>query len=174
MNSILYIKGEGKKSCIGYYDKQCCQVKHLKLNYSAYQVMEKLSNSLQLDFRACQKVVTLNHGFYQKVPVLIELHRLLLFPTLSPKDSTCIWLNYYAIQKISASGSHETRISFVIRESFAAMMIRNGLSDEPEKMSYVEIFPYNIRMIKSQMQRCQIIHEFVFKNRKNMIAAISK
>ena len=68
----------------------------------------------------------------QKVPILLS-KQILLFPTHSPKQKECVWVNYYAIASIERY-HHETLI----------------LLNDTSKL----IVKSSIRSIKEQIKRC--------------------
>ena len=81
---------------------------------------------------ACKSLLNIN----QKVPLLIsELTLEIWFPILSSKNKDNIWLNYNEILSYKATQDNKTIFKF-----------KNGYTYE---------IPFNSRIIKNQMMRCE-------------------
>lgn len=153
MDNILMIEGCDAGSIIHYIEDH--HVMKKQVHDESVVIMEKLLHAFYHTFESNQYLVYRQHGYYQKVPLLIDFNKYLFFPTHGRKEKLCCWINYYCIEKIKKTADG-TQIQFTNH-----YLMNNG------KMSEM-ILDVDIRVLRKQMQRCKMIHESYAKCHKDL------
>lgn len=128
------------------------QVKIKKSSSKASKMIYGLAHSYYRPVLSTMKLIEEKHGYHQKIPVLIEFDRLLLFPTVSMKDPSCCWVNYYCVADVKGT-KKKTQLSFY----------DHNILDERRKVCFSYALNVDKRVITRQMKRCQEIHSRMVK-----------
>ena len=166
---IYFIKGNDEECTIIYEDLMWGRVETEHIDCSALKLIKAICAHHELDFDGCRKAVSVNHGFKQKIPVFIKENWLLLYPLTALRDKNSIWINYYAVRRISGNAEQST-LAFGRRASFSERMIQRALAkpDQPKsKASYS--FAFDVRMIRQQTERCRRVDDFVKQRRYEIL-----
>ena len=166
---IYFIQGNDEECTIIYEDVKWGRVETEHADCSALKLIKELCAHHELDFDGCRKAVSMNHGFKQKIPVLIKENWLLLYPLKSLRDKDCIWINYYAVRRISGNAEQST-LEFGRRASFSERMIQRALARPDQSKSKASYsFAFDVRMIRQQTDRCRRVDDFVKQRRYKIL-----
>lgn len=145
MNNIFMIIGREDGCEIIYTLNSQISVKRSRCKAS--KMIYGLAHSYYRPLLPTMKLIGKKHGYHQKIPVLIEYNRLLLFPTISMKDPCCCWINYYCVEDFKGNEG-KTSILF-----YDHCIVQN---EHAVKLYYV--LQADKRVIRAQMKRCYEIH----------------
>lgn len=159
MNNILLVVGN-EKGCEIFFT----------LDHDLYKVFAPVHSTKVIEmilgyyYRSLEgniKQIQNSFNFNQKVPVFIDVNRMLFFPTITKNNRECCWINYYCISSVRKS-KRNTIIKFY-DHSF--------LNPHSEVLFEYE-FPFEVRSIRNQMKRCEMIHKnFILQTRNLEVLA---
>lgn len=164
---IYFIQGTKNGCTIIYEDLNDGKVHTKSFTCSCLKLLKALCIQYELDFDGARKAIAINHGYKQKIPIYIKENGLLLYPLNSLRDKANIWINYYAVRKISGN-DEQTMISFGRYHSFSQRMIYKALSRQVTL--HTKAFDYDVRIIRKQMERCRCIDDFVKQDRNEILS----
>ena len=145
MTHIFMITGN-KNGCEIVYS----QNQEIKTSVSQCKASKMIYQMARAHYRPVMPTVNLikkMYGYSQKVPVLIEYNRILFFPTISMRDPSCCWINYYCVTDIKGN-KEKTEITFC----------EYSIVQRKHAQQWSCVLPIDKRVIKKQMKRCHEIH----------------
>lgn len=154
MKQILLIIGKKNGSDIIYTENYKIIVQ--SSSCSSLQVVFELGNQFYRPAVATMKLIRGKCGIYQKVPYLIEMNRLLLFPTMGLKNKECCWINYYCIKDLRTinGGTEFTFYDYSIMKCV--------------DLNFKYYLPIDRRTIVGQMKRSKLVHEDYLSDKKDI------
>lgn len=145
MYNILYIAGCKEGSEVIYTKNDQLHKEIISMHPS--KIIEKIMVCYYRTLKGNTQLIGKHFDFHQKVPVFIDYHRHLFFPTISKDDKECCWINYYCVFDVKGR-KRSTNIVFY----------EHSIINRKKKILMEKEFPYDARVIRKQMNRCKEIH----------------
>ncbi|WP_294561104.1 competence protein ComK [uncultured Traorella sp.] len=152
MTHIFMIMGNENGCEIIYTQNH--EVKIMKSKCRVNKMVYQMAHAYYRPVLPTLKLIKKIHGYSQKVPVLIEYDRLLLFPTISMKDPSCCWINYYCVADIKGN-----------KEKTTIFFGEYSIVQKKYTQCWSCVLPIDKRVIRKQLQRCHEIHSQFRKDR---------
>ena len=145
MGNLLYVRAMEKGCEVAYTDKNHEVITSIK-NVRLKRWLNELGKFYNQPVKETTKLVAKKYGYHQKVPSIIKMNEILLFPTVALNDHECYLINYYCVNKYHKDNVG-TRIKFHDHNEYVNIPLKYEVS-----------VPFDRRIIKNQMQRCQKLH----------------
>jgi len=109
-------------------------------------VIEEICNRYGMSGYGSIQAIKQTLKIHQKCPILVHpILQIYLFPTVSMKDQSCIWINSKRIQKL-INHDYQTEIKFIDHTSILCNV--------------------GIRSIKKQINRCEMMEKSIIEHYK--------
>ena len=156
---IYFIKDTVQGCVVFYENSHNKELKSKEYDCTPSKFVNRLCRYYETDFNGCRNAVRENYGYTQKIPIYIANQNCLLFPLTAIKGRSCVWINYYAIKRITAPDVHVSEIEFKTSCSFSERIIGRALYgfDYKPKEGFSYRFEVSSRVIRRQMSRCHAI-----------------
>jgi len=134
-----------------HYDRLSKQTILIGLESRSYQgkpldLLERWANSLGCGVRGSYCAFKRQLSIKQKIPVLIDPFRqIYFFPTLSPTNLECYWINASQIKSIKSKGL-ESEIMFKDQRSLVLGIGRRSLKKQWMRCQTMELMIHHSRM----------------------------